>query len=163
MRHGLGRALTLQDTRFGGNRERSTRARSSEGFCLELINVTRPVHSNLLGSHFKILGNRCESDLKLPVLRGDHRLFDAGKFELIVMLVLALLSFAGAPVYIVLGGAALLAISTLHEYAHLQPRFARAGATRLMAGGVLLTALTSLAFASLCYAIGRFFAWLIAT
>jgi hypothetical protein len=50
----------------------------------------------------------------------------------------------------------------LHEYAHLQPRFARAGATRLMAGGVFLAALTSLVFASLCFAVGRLFAWLIA-
>lgn len=87
---------------------------------------------------------------------------DNGKFELIVMLALAGLSFVGAPVYIVIAGAALLTLSTLHEYAHLHPRFARAGATRLMAGGVLLAALTSLAFASLCFAIGRFFAWLIA-
>lgn len=79
------------------------------------------------------------------------------------MLALAGLSFAGAPVYIVIAGAALLTISTLHEYAHLQPRFVKAGATRLMAGGMLLTALTSLAFASFCYAIGGFFAWLIAS
>ena len=86
----------------------------------------------------------------------------SGYFELLVMLVLASLSFAGAPVYIVLAGAGLLTLSTLHEYAHLQPRFVRAGATRLMAGGIVLSALTSLAFASLCFAIGRFFAWLIA-
>ena len=96
------------------------------------------------------------------MLRGDHRIsFDLGKFELVVMLALAGLSFAGAPAYIVIAGAAMLTFSTLHEYAHLQPRFVRAGATRLMAGGVLLAAATSLAFASLCYAIGRFFAWLI--
>jgi hypothetical protein len=77
------------------------------------------------------------------------------------MLALAGLSFAGAPVYIVVAGAALLTLSTLHEYAHLQPRLAKAGATRLMAGGVLAAVAMSLAFASLCYAIGRFFAWLI--
>jgi hypothetical protein len=136
--------------------------RSSEGFCLELINVTLPVHSNLLGSHFKILRNRRESDLKPPVLRGDHRLFDAGRFELIVMLALAGLSFVGAPIYIVVAGAALLTLATLHEYAHLQPRFAKARATRLMAGGIFAAAAMSLAFASLCYAIGRSFAWLIA-
>jgi hypothetical protein len=35
------------------------------------------------------------------------------------MLALAGLSFAGAPVYIVVAGAALLTLSTLHEYAHL--------------------------------------------
>ena len=78
------------------------------------------------------------------------------------MLALAGLSFAGAPIYIVVAGAALLALSTLREYAHLQPRFVRAGATRLMAGSVLAAATMSLAFASLCYAIGRVFAWLIA-
>jgi hypothetical protein len=85
----------------------------------------------------------------------------SGYFELLVMLLLAGLSFAGAPAYVALAGAALLMLSTLHEYAHLQPRFARAGATRLMAGSIVLAGLTSLAFASLCYAIGRFFAWLI--
>ena len=92
----------------------------------------------------------------------EARTIDTGKFELIVMLALAGLSFVGAPAYIVIGGAALLTLSTLHEHAHLQPRFAKAGATRLMASGVLLAVLTSLAFASLCFAIGRFFAWLIA-
>jgi hypothetical protein len=97
------------------------------------------------------------------VLRGHYRIgFDPGKFELIVMLALAGLSFVGASAYVVIAGAALLTLSTLHEYAHLQPRFARVGAIRLMAGGVLLAAATSLAFASLCFAIGRFFAWLIA-
>jgi hypothetical protein len=85
-----------------------------------------------------------------------------GYFELLVMLVLAGASFAGAPAYIVLGGAGVLLLSTLHEYAHLQPRLARVGASRLLVGGVALAALTSLAFASVCFAIGRFFAWLIA-
>jgi hypothetical protein len=98
------------------------------------------------------------------VLGGTHRIgFDPGKFELAVMLVLAGLAFAGAPVYIIVAGAALLTLSTLHEYAHLQPRLVRAGGVRLMAGGVLLTAAMSLAFASLCFCIGRFFAWLIST
>ena len=78
------------------------------------------------------------------------------------MLAVAGLSFLGAPYYIVFAGAVLLTLSTLYEYAHLQPRFVRAGAIRLMAGGVLLAAATSLAFASLCFVIGRFFAWLIA-
>jgi hypothetical protein len=86
----------------------------------------------------------------------------SGYFELIVMLALAGLSFAGASAYIVPAGAGLLTLSTLYEHAHLQPRLARAGATRLLAGGILLAALTSLVFASLCYAIGRLFAWLIA-
>jgi hypothetical protein len=88
-------------------------------------------------------------------------MYDVGKYELVVMLTLAGLSFVGAPYYVVLPGAALLTLSTLLEYAHLQPRFARTGATKVMASGVLLAAITSLAFASLCYAIGRFFAWLI--
>ncbi len=79
------------------------------------------------------------------------------------MLVLAGLSFAGASIYIVIAGAALLTFSTLYEYAHLQPRFVKVGATRLMAGSVFAAAGMSLAFASLCYAIGRFFAWLIAS
>jgi hypothetical protein len=78
------------------------------------------------------------------------------------MLGLAGLAFFGAPYYTALVGAILLTISTLLEYTHLQPRFAKAGATRLMAGGIFAAAAMSLAFASLCYAIGRFFAWLIA-
>ena len=97
-----------------------------------------------------------------PVLERNNRIgFDPGKFELVVMLVLAGLSFVGAPVYIVVAGAALLTLSTLHEYAHLQARFVKAGATRLMAGGIFAAAAMSLAFASLCYGIGRLFAWLI--
>jgi hypothetical protein len=87
---------------------------------------------------------------------------DTGRFELIVMLALAGLAFVGAPAYVVIAGAALMTLSTLHEHAHLQPRFARVGATRLLASGVLLAGLTSLAFASLCFAIGRVFAWFIA-
>jgi hypothetical protein len=88
---------------------------------------------------------------------------DLGKFELMVMLVVAGAAFAGAPYhYAAIPGATLLTASTLYEYAHLQPRLARAGATRLMAGGVVLAAATSLVFASLCFAIGRLFAWLIA-
>jgi hypothetical protein len=83
-------------------------------------------------------------------------------YELLVMLALAGLSFAGAPEYIIVAGAALLTLSTFYEYAHLQPRFIRVGATRLMAGGMLLAGVTSLVFASLCYAVGRIFAWLIA-
>jgi hypothetical protein len=87
---------------------------------------------------------------------------DIGRFELMVMLVVALTAFAGVPYhYTALPGATLLTASTLYEYAYLQPRFARAGAIRLMAGGVILAAVTSLMFASLCFAIGRFFAWLI--
>ncbi len=79
------------------------------------------------------------------------------------MLVLAGLAFGGAPIYIVVAGAALLTLSTLHEYAHLRPRFAKARATHLLGGGVLAAAAMSLVFATLCYAIGRFFAWLIAS
>ena len=78
------------------------------------------------------------------------------------MLAVAGSAFAGAAAYVVVAGAALLTLSTLYEYAHLQPRFVRAGATRLMTGGMLLAAVTSLVFASLCYAVGCAFAWLIA-
>jgi hypothetical protein len=85
-----------------------------------------------------------------------------GRFELGVMLVLALLSFAGAPFYFTFVATLLLTASTLYEYAHLQPRFTTARTNRLLTGGVFLAAGTSLAFASLCFAIGRFFAWLIA-
>jgi hypothetical protein len=91
-----------------------------------------------------------------------RRSIRSGHHELVLMLVLAGLSFAGAPAYFIVAGAALLMLSTLHEYAYLQPRFIRAGAARLMAGGIFLAALTSLVFASLCYALGRAFAWLIA-
>ena len=70
------------------------------------------------------------------MLRTIQRLgIDSGKFELIVMLALAGLSFAGAPPYIILGGAVLLLLSTLYEHAHLQTRLAKLGATRLVAGG----------------------------
>gem|GEM_PF-6019417 len=78
------------------------------------------------------------------------------------MLALAGLAFAGVPYFVATPlGAALLTITTLHEYAYLQPRFQRAGATRPMAGGVLIAAVMSLAFASLCFGVGRFFAWVI--
>jgi hypothetical protein len=87
----------------------------------------------------------------------------SGYFDLAVMLALAGLSFFGASAYVILPvGAVLLTASTLQEYAYLQPRFVRAGAMGLMVGGTLLAALTSLAFTALCFAIGRFFAWLIA-
>jgi hypothetical protein len=91
-----------------------------------------------------------------------QRSIRSGHYELVVMLALAGLSFLGAPALIIVAGAALLMVSTLYEYAHLQPRLVKAGATGLMAGGIFLTALTSLVFASLCYAVGRLFAWLIA-
>lgn len=87
---------------------------------------------------------------------------DTGKFELLVMLAVAGSALLGAPVYVVLVGAILLFASTLHEYAYLQPRFARTGATRLMASSLMVAAVASLAFASLCFSIGRFFAWLTA-
>jgi len=87
---------------------------------------------------------------------------DNGAFELMVMLALAGLSFFGGPAYLLVPlGATLLTFSTLHEYGHLQPRLAKAGATRLIGGGIAAAIALSLAFASLCYAIGRFFAWLI--
>jgi hypothetical protein len=88
---------------------------------------------------------------------------DAGKLELVVMLAVAGLAFAGAPYYVALLGTALLTFSTLQEYAHLQSRFVGAGAARLMASGILLAGVMSFAFASLCFGIGRFFAWLIAS
>jgi hypothetical protein len=86
----------------------------------------------------------------------------SGHYELAVMLALAGLAFAGAPALIIAAGAALLTLSTLYEYAHLQPRFVRAGAAHVMGRGIFLAALTSLVFATLCYAVGRAFAWLIA-
>jgi hypothetical protein len=95
------------------------------------------------------------------VLRGAHKI-DTGKFELVVMLALAALSFVGASAYIIFAGAGLLLLSTFHEYAHLQPRLARASATRLLAGAVATAVGMSVAFASFCFGIGRFFAWLIA-
>lgn len=110
---------------------------------------------------FEIVRNRrsaCSIEL-----HKDANVRNVGTFELVVMLALAGLAFVGVPYYLVaLPGAILLTVSTLHEYAHLQPRLARAGAARLVAGGMLLAAGTSLAFASLCFVIGRFFAWLIA-
>lgn len=93
---------------------------------------------------------------------GTTRRTDNGTFELVVMLVLAGLSFFGAAAYVLVpGGAAMLLLSTLHEYAYLHPRLTRA--RRLLAGGLLAAAATSLAFASLCFVIGRIFAWLIAS
>ncbi len=94
--------------------------------------------------------------------RALKRSTKSGYYELIVMLALAGLSFLGAPALIIVAGAALLTLSTFYEYAHLQPRFAKASAAHVMAGSMLLTALTSLVFASLCYAVGRLFAWVIA-
>jgi hypothetical protein len=88
--------------------------------------------------------------------------FDLPRLELIVMLLLALGSFLGAPFYVTFAAAALLTCSTLYEYAHLQPRFEKRGGSRLLIGGLLLAAIMSFSFAALCFAIGRFFAWLIA-
>lgn len=87
---------------------------------------------------------------------------DAGGLEFAVMLGIAILAYAGAPYYVALLGASLLMLTTLYEHAPLQPRLARAGASA-MAGSMFATAAMSLAFASLCFAIGRLFAWLIAT
>lgn len=86
---------------------------------------------------------------------------DAGGLEFAVMLGIAILAYAGAPYYVALLGASLLILTTIYEYAPLQPRLARAGGSAV-AGSMLVTAATSLAFASLCFAIGRTFAWLIA-
>jgi hypothetical protein len=86
---------------------------------------------------------------------------DAGGLEFAVMLGIAILAYAGAPYYVSLLGASLLTLTTVYEYASLQPRLARAGAST-MAGSILATAAASLAFASLCFVIGRTFAWLIA-
>jgi len=86
---------------------------------------------------------------------------DAGGLEFAVMLGIAILAYAGAPYYVALLGASLLILTTVYEYAPLQPRLVRAGANAV-AGSILVTAATSLAFASLCFAIGQVFAWLIA-
>jgi hypothetical protein len=85
---------------------------------------------------------------------------DAGGLEFAVMLGIAILAYAGAPYYIALLGATLLLLTTVYEYAPLQPRLTRAGASA-MAGSMLVTTATSIVFASLCFAIGRIFAWLI--
>jgi asparagine N-glycosylation enzyme membrane subunit Stt3 len=86
---------------------------------------------------------------------------DAGGLELAVMLGIAVLAYAGAPYYVAVLGASLLVLTTIYEYAPLQPRLVRAGAST-MAGSMLATAAMSVAFASLCFVIGRTFAWLIA-
>lgn len=86
---------------------------------------------------------------------GNKPVFDTARFEL------AGLSFAGAPTYVVLAGTVLLTFSTLHEYGYLRSRLANTGGARLVVGGVFFAALTSFAFASLCFAAGRLLAWLI--
>jgi hypothetical protein len=77
------------------------------------------------------------------------------------MLGVAGLAFIGAPYYITFLAAVLLTITTLYEYAHLQPRFQRLGSAKLAASGIAIAAGTSLGFSLLCFAVGRFFAWLI--
>ncbi len=77
------------------------------------------------------------------------------------MLGIAILAYAGAPFYVALLGASGLILTTIYEYAPVRSRLTRAGAS-IVAGTMLGTAVMSFAFASLCFAIGRTFAWLIA-
>lgn len=86
---------------------------------------------------------------------------DTGRIELAIMLAVALLAFAGAPYYVALAGASALVFTTVYEYAALQPRLLRVGTSTVRGNMVALVA-SSLAFASLCFAIGWTFRWLIA-
>ena len=88
---------------------------------------------------------------------------NAEKYELVVMLGVAGLGFIGSPYYVIFLGAVLLTISALQEQAREETQYAGAGATRLLAaGGLLATAVISLAFAGACFAVGRIFSWLVA-
>ena len=78
------------------------------------------------------------------------------------MLGIAILAYAGAPYYVALIGASALIATTIYEYAPLQPRLARAGAGAMASSVAMTAAVTSLAFASLCFVIGWCFRWLIA-
>ena len=75
------------------------------------------------------------------------------------MLGIAILAYAGAPLYVASIGACLLTLTTMYEYMALRPRLARFGAGAV-ASTMLGTAALSLAFASLCFAVGRTFAWI---
>ncbi len=87
---------------------------------------------------------------------------EPSRYEFFVMLAVGLLSFFGAPIYVVGLGAVLLTLSTAQEHAHLQLLLIRAGSARLMAGAFVSIVTASLAFSALCSAIGKGFAWLIA-
>jgi hypothetical protein len=85
---------------------------------------------------------------------------NAGAYEFLVMLAATTLGFLGGPLWIAPTAGLLLTLSTFQEHGALQPRLARGGA-RLMAGAVLMIALTCIVFASICFGIGRGIRWLI--
>jgi hypothetical protein len=82
---------------------------------------------------------------------------DLGGLEFAIMLGIAILAYGGGPIYVIPAGASLLTLTTIYEYAGLQPRLVRAG-PNAVAGTLLGTAAMSLLFSSLCFAIGRIFA-----
>jgi hypothetical protein len=84
-----------------------------------------------------------------------------GTYEFVVMLAATTFGFLGGPPWIAPATGLLLTLSTFREYVGLQQRLARAGGTRLIAGAMLMTALTSLLFAALCFGMGRALAWII--
>jgi hypothetical protein len=90
-----------------------------------------------------------------------QRIKDAGAYEFAVMLATTTLGFLGGPLWIAPAAGLLLTLSTFREYSDLQPRLARAGGTRLLAGTMLMTALTCLSFAALCFSMGRALRWLL--
>jgi len=80
---------------------------------------------------------------------------NAGFYEFVVMLAATTFCFLGGPLWIALAAGLLLSISTFQEYSSLQPRLARTGGTRLVAGTVVMTAFTCCVFAALCFGAGR--------
>ena len=86
---------------------------------------------------------------------------NAGSYEFVVMLAATTFGFLGGPLWIAPAAGLLLTLSTFQEYAGLQPRLVRAGGARLMASVMLMTALTCLLFASLCFGVGRGIRWLL--
>jgi hypothetical protein len=89
-----------------------------------------------------------------------QRIKGAGAYEFAVMLAATTFGFLGAPLWIAPAAGLLLTLSTFQEYSGLQPRLARAGGPRLVAGAMLMTALTCLSFAALCFSMGRALRWL---
>jgi hypothetical protein len=90
-----------------------------------------------------------------------QRLKDTGPYEFAVMLAATAAGYLGGPLWIAATAGLLLTLLSFQEYSGLQPRLARVGGTRLLAGAMLMTALTCLGFASLCFGIGRVLRWLL--
>jgi hypothetical protein len=89
-----------------------------------------------------------------------NQIRNAGALEFIVMLGATAFGFLGWPLWIAPAAGMLLTLSTFREYAGLQPRLARAGGSRLVAGAMLMTVLTCLTFAAICFSMGRALRWL---